>query len=54
MAKATPVLCTHFLLGVAEDDCLCDGENIVQIAQCVEFPVLHEHEEPTRRKHKTG
>jgi len=32
---------------VAENDCLCDGEGIVKVAQCVEFPVLflHGHEE---------
>ena len=34
-------------LGVAEDDRLCDGERVVQVAERVELPLLplHGHEE---------
>mmetsp|Transcript_27194 Transcript_27194/g.63561 ORF Transcript_27194/g.63561 Transcript_27194/m.63561 type:complete len:205 (+) Transcript_27194:860-1474(+) len=30
----------HLLLGVAEDDSLCDGEGIVQIAESIKLPLL--------------
>mmetsp|Transcript_8500 Transcript_8500/g.27974 ORF Transcript_8500/g.27974 Transcript_8500/m.27974 type:complete len:232 (-) Transcript_8500:564-1259(-) len=37
----------HLLLGVAEDDCLCDGQSVVKVAQRVELPLLtlDRHEE---------
>ena len=42
-----PRPCTHLALGVAEDDCLCDGEGVVQVAQRVKLPLLalHSHKE---------
>ena len=37
----------HLALGVAEDDCLRDGQGVVEVAQRVELPLLplHRHEE---------
>ncbi len=37
----------HLPLRIAEDDCLGDGERVVQVAQRVELPLLplHRHEE---------
>mmetsp|Transcript_4825 Transcript_4825/g.14215 ORF Transcript_4825/g.14215 Transcript_4825/m.14215 type:complete len:290 (-) Transcript_4825:429-1298(-) len=37
----------HLLLGVAEDDGLCDGERVVEVAERVELPLLplNRHEE---------
>lgn len=33
----------HLPPGVAEDDGLCDGERLVEIAQCIELPLLALH-----------
>lgn len=33
----------HLSLGVAEDDCLGDGEGVVQVAQRVKLPLLLLH-----------
>ena len=30
----------YLLTSVAEDDCLCDGQGVVQIAECIEFPLF--------------
>ena len=33
----------HLPLGVAEDDCLCDCEGVVQVTQRVKLPLLLLH-----------
>ena len=33
----------YLSLRVAEDDGLCDGERVVQVAECVKFPLLFLH-----------
>lgn len=30
----------YFPPGVDEDDCLCDRQGFIQVAQCVQFPLL--------------
>ena len=42
-----PKLGLYLLLGVAEDDSLCDGEGVVEVAERVELPLLllHCHKE---------
>ena len=33
----------YLLSGVAEDDRLCNGEVLVQVTECVKFPLLFLH-----------
>ncbi len=30
----------HLSLCIAEDDCLCDGQGVIQVTQCVKLPLL--------------